>query len=631
MQISTGLHDPPNGVCPHVHYTSSRLPKHEASAIIKGPPAPPMTKPHPIKDRILRDVLPRVQLPGQYIGGELNAVVKDPTTVRGRLCLAFPDAYTIGMSHHGLQVLYALMNARDDWACERVFTPMPDMERLLREQAIPLCSLETHTPLEQFDVLGFSLQYELGATNLLTMLDLGGIPRHADRRTTAHPLVIAGGPSVANPEPLAPFIDLFVVGDGEESLPAVCDRWIAAREGGGTRLEKLAALAASLPYVYVPQLYRTAGDGTGAVEPLRPEARAVVEPAVVDDLDAVPLPTRPVVPVVECVQDRITIEIMRGCPARCRFCQSNPLKRPLRWRGVETIVRAAVETYRNTGYNVVSLLSLSTSDYPHFDELLARLSAEFLPRGVSISLPSLRVNEQWRTVAERLGTYRHSGLTLAPEAARDSLRRRIGKQLANADVLEGCRGAFAAGFHRVKLYFMCGLPGETEADLDAIADLAEEIARLGKQVRGRWPTVVANVSNFVPKPQTPFQWNAMEPAEYFAAAHDRLRRRLRLRAVQLRCHDVRTSLLEAVLARGDRRVGRAVELAYERGARLDAWTDHFQPELWDEALREAGIDLEHVLHRPRPVDARLPWDHIAIRQGRRHLEREHARAALCET
>lgn len=583
----------------------------------------------PLRDRITREVLPRVQLPGQYIGGELNAVVKDHGTVRGTLCLAFPDAYTIGMSHHGLQVLYAVMNRRDDWACERVFAPLPDMERLLRDLHLPLYSLESFTPLGQFDVVGFTLQYELCATNVLAMLDLAGIPRHAERREAGHPLVIAGGPCTANPEPLAPFIDLFVVGDGEESLPAVCDGWLAARQRGGSRMEQLATLAASLPYVYVPSLYRPAG--RGAAEPIRPEARALIEPAVVDDLDAAPLPNRPIVPVVESVQDRITIEIMRGCPARCRFCQSNPLKRPLRHRRVETIVRAAVEAYENTGYNVVALLSLSTSDYPHFDELLARLSAEFLPRGVSISLPSLRVNAQWHTVAERLGTFRHSGLTVAPEAARDPLRRRIGKQLANADVFEGCRRAFASGFHRVKLYFMCGLPGETAADLDGIVDMAEEIARLGKQVRGRWPTVVANVSNFVPKPQTPFQWNAMQRSDYFAAAHDHLRRRLRLRAVQLRCHDTRTSLLEAVLARGDRGVARAIELAYERGARLDAWTDHFQPAVWSEAIREAGIDLEHLLHRPRAVEAALPWDHIAIRQGRPYLEREQAQAALCES
>jgi len=590
-----------------------------------------MLEPHPLKDRLVREVLPRVQLPGQYVGGELNAIVKDHRAVRGKLCLAFPDAYTIGMSHHGLQLLYAIMNRRTDWVCERAFAPRPDMEQLLRDRKIPLYGLETFTPLGQFDILGFTLQYELCATSILTMLDLADIPRHADCRLPEHPLVIGGGPGTANPEPLAPFFDLFVVGDGEESLPAVCDEWLATGEKGGTRLERLASLARAFPFVYVPQLYRTVDDDFGSVEPAHPEARHRVEPAVVADLDAVPLPTRPVVPFVESVQDRITIEIMRGCPGRCRFCQSNPLKRPLRWRKVETIVRAAVESYENTGYNVVALLSLATSDYPHFDELLERLSAEFRPRGVSISLPSLRVNEQLRTVGERLGTFRHSGFTLAPEAARDPLRRRIGKQLANADLYEGCRRAFESGFHRVKLYFMCGLPGETEADLDGIVDMAEEIARLGKQVRGRWPTVVANVSNFVPKPQTPFEWNAMQPSDYFAAAHTRMRRRLRLRAVQLRCHDIRTSLLEGILARGDRRTARAIELAYERGARLDAWTDHFQPVLWDEALHEAGIDLEYLLHRPRSLDAPLPWDHITIRQGRRHLEREQAKAALCET
>ena len=534
------------------------------------------------------------------------------------------DAYTIGMSHHGLQVLYALMNGRADWACERVFMPMSDMEQLLRERALPLFSLETFTPLAEFDVLGFTLQYELCATSILAMLDLAGIPRYADRRQAEDPLVIAGGPVVANPEPLAPFFDLFVVGDGEESLPAVCDAWLASGQGGGSRLERLAALAARFPFVYVPQLYRPVEDGS--VEPIRAEVQAVVEPAVVEDIDTVPLPVRPIVPMVQCIQDRITIEIMRGCPGHCRFCQSSPLKRPLRFRQVETILRAAIESYENTGYNEVALLSLSTSDYPHFDELLERLSAELRSRGASVSLPSLRVNEQWRTIAERLGTFRRGGLTLAPEAARDVLRRRVGKNLANADVYEGCRGAFQSGFHRVKLYFMCGLPGETEADLDAIVEMSEGIARLGKQVRGRWPTVVANVSNFVPKPQTPFQWNAMQRHDYFTAAHDHIRRRLRLRSVELRCHDVRTSLLEGILARGDRRVARAIERAYDAGARLDAWTDHFQPDLWDNALREAGIDLERMVHQPRPLDSRLPWDHIAIRQGRRYLEREHAAA-----
>ena len=580
-----------------------------------------------LKSRIVREVLPRVQTPGQYLGGELGAVVKDHRAVRARLCLAFPDAYTIGMSHHGLQVLYAVMNRRDDWACERAFTPLEDMERLLRERRLPLYSLETFTPLGRFDVIGFTLQYELCSTNVLTMLDLAGIPTAAEGRTLDHPLVIAGGPGVANPEPMARFIDLFVSGDGEEMLPRVCDAWLACREGVADRGEALLGMAARLAHVYVPRFYqpRPGPDGRpGAVCPTRADVPETIDPAVVADLDAVPLPTTPVVPNVECVQDRIVLEIMRGCPGRCRFCQSTTTKRPLRFRSVEKIVRAAVETYENTGYNEVSLLSLSTSDYPGFEELVRRLHGIFRPLKVGVSVPSLRINEQWRTIGERLDTHRRHGLTLAPEVALDDMRRQIGKQITGADLIEGCRRAFRQGFQRVKLYFMCGLPGERPADLDGIVDLAEEIARLGRKEHGRRVVVVANVSNFVPKPHTPFQWRAMQTREYFRQARERLFQRRRMRSVQLKCHDVDASLLEGVVCRGDRRVGAAIELAWRRGARFDAWTDRFQPELWWDALAETHVDVDATLHRPRAIDAPLPWDHVGIRQGRGHLEREYA-------
>jgi len=578
-----------------------------------------------LKDEVVRRLLPRVQTPGQYVGGELNAVVKDRGRVRGRLCLAFPDAYSIGMSCHGLQVLYGVMNRREDWACERAFAPWSDMERLLREHRLPLYSLETFTPLGEFDVLGFTLQHELAGTNVLAMLDLAGIPLEGEERTWRHPLVIAGGPSVANPEPMSRFFDLFVIGDGEEMLPRVCDEWLCLRESGIDRPGALAAMAARLPHVYVPQAYEPEYAADGRFLSLHPKhagAAQLVEPAVVADLDAVPLPTAPVVPYVECVQDRIAIEIMRGCPWRCRFCQSTTTKRPLRFRRVDSIVEAALETYRNTGYNEISLLSLSTSDYPQFGELIARLHAVFQPLGVSVSVPSLRINEQLRTIGDQLLTDRHSGLTLAPEAARDALRRRIGKQIHNDDLYEGCRRAFANAFRRVKLYFMCGLPGEGPEDLDGIMDMAETISRIGKEVSGRFATVVANVSNFVPKPQTPFQWNAMQSREYFRRAHELLRRRRRHRSVDLKCHDIEASLLEGVLARGDRRLGAAIELAWRRGARFDSWSDQFRPELWWSALADAGIDFQRVLHSPALLDARLPWDHIAVRQGRAYLERE---------
>ena len=583
-----------------------------------------------LKDLVVSRLLPQVQTPGQYVGGELGAVVKDHRHLRGTLCLAFPDTYSIGMSYHGLQVLYAVMNRREDWCCERVFAPMTDMEQLLRRHDVPLCSLETFTPLGEFDVLGFTLQYELCSTNVLTMLDLAGIPLVADQRTLEHPLVIAGGPCVANPEPMARFIDLFVLGDGEESLPEVCDLWMRLKQSVGERPAMLAGMAARLPYVYVPHLYRPQYDDDGrpaAVYPTRPDVPETVQPAVVADLDAMPLPTSPVVPYVECVQDRITVEIMRGCPGRCRFCQSTTLRRPLRFRRVDTIIEAAEQSYRNTGYNEIGLLSLSTSDYPHFEDLLERLQATFRPLGVNISVPSLRVNQQWRTIGSLLNTDRRSGLTLAPEVARDDMREQVGKRIKNEDLYEGCRTAFENGFTRVKLYFMCGLPGERETDLDGIIEMAETISRLGKEVRGRPATVVANVSNFVPKPQTPYQFNAMQRRDYFARVHEHLHQKKRLRSVQLKCHNVDSSLLEGVLCRGGRRTGEAIELAWRRGARFDAWGDHFRPALWWEALAEVGIDVQQTLHQSYPIDAHLPWDHICVHQGRAYLEREQNKSA----
>jgi radical SAM family uncharacterized protein len=583
----------------------------------------------PLKDYIVDRLLPRVQTPAQYTGGEWNAVAKDRCAVRGRLCLAFPDTYSIGMSHYGLQVLYDVMNRRADWACERAFCPMGDMEQLLREHRRPLWSLESFTPLAEFDVLGFTLQYDLCYSNVLTMLDLGGIPLAARERTAAHPLVIAGGPCVMNPEPMARFIDAFLIGDGEESLPELCDLWLELKQAGVDRETALARLANRLPYVYVPRFYEPREDGEGrpVVRPTRCDVRERIEPAVLADLEAIPVPTAPIVPFVECVQDRITIEIMRGCPGKCRFCQSTTFKRPLRFRKVETIVAAALEQYRTTGYNEVSLLSLSTSDYPEFGELMRRLQEVFRPLGVSVSLPSLRINEQLQFVGELMNTDRHSSLTLAPEVARDDMRRQVGKPITNEDLLTGCRRAFENGFSRVKLYFMCGLPGERETDLEGIIEMSEAISRLGQQVTGRQTTVVANVSNFVPKPQTPYQWNAMQRREYFSWAHEFLHRQKRMRNVQLRCHDVEASLLEGVMCRGDRRLSEAIELAWRRGARFDGWAEKLQPQLWWQALADAGIDVEKTLHLPCPAPAALPWDHIGIRQGRGYLEREQRSAA----
>ncbi len=593
-----------------------------------------------LKDRLVRHVLSRVQTPAQYLGNELNAVRKDHREVTGKLCLAFPDAYTIGMSHHGLQVLYSLMNAREDWVCERAFTPWLDMEQQLRSQQIPLYSLETFTPLSQFDVLGFSLQYEVDYPHILTMLHLGGISLREEQRTLAEPLVIAGGPCAQNPEPVAPFIDLFVTGDGEPSLPLICDRWLKLREDAGPilegeagrrqREELLLQLAQELPFAYVPRFYEPEyKDGRFvALNRTHTEVPETIEPSVISDLDGIPLPTKPIVPYVECVHDRIAIEIMRGCPWQCRFCQSTVIKRPLRIRSVKTIVDAAIESYRNSGYNEISILSLSSSDYPHFEELVLELKRVFRPLGVNVSVPSLRVNEQLRSIAELIGNDRHSSLTLAPEVARDDMREQIRKKIKNDDLYEGCRVAFANNYTGVKLYFMCGLPGEREVDLDGIIEMSETIEKIGKEVKGRYPKVTASVSNFVPKAHTPYQWNAMQTREYFQWAHKYLWQKRSIRAVNVKCHDTETSMLEGILSRGDRRMADVIELAYQRGARMESWSEHFDSSRWWQALADCGIDYHQALHTPYEVGDRLPWDHVNVKYGRTFLEKEHDRAVI---
>jgi radical SAM family uncharacterized protein len=583
-----------------------------------------------LKDKVVARVLSKVRTPAQYVGGELNSMAKDHRDVRGTVCLAFPDTYALGMSHHGLQVLYSLMNARD-WACERVFTPLPDCERALREQGFPLYSLETFTPLHQFDVLGFSLQYEICYTNVLTMLDLGGIALHAEERGPADPLVIAGGPGGQNPELLAPFIDLFVIGDGEPSLPVVCDLWRELKGSGLSREDKLARIAGEVTWAYVPRFYNPvyADDGTiRDIERLRDDVPAAIRPCVIRDLEGTPLPTRPIVPFVETAHDRIAIEIMRGCPWQCRFCQSTVIKRPLRYRTVETIVESALESYRNTGYDEISLLSLSTSDYPHFEELVTRMSEVFTPLGVKISLPSLRITETLKKIPALLQEGRRSGLTLAPEVARDDMREQIRKPINNEDLYEGCAEAFRRGWRKVKLYFMCGLPGERTADLDGIIEMAETIARIGKEVTGRFADVTAAVSNFVPKPHTPYQWNGMKEREYLRWAHRYLRSRVRLRSVTVKVHDIERSLLEGILTRGDRRVASALEEAWRRGARLDAWSEYFDAKLWWTTFEDLGIDVSFYSQRERPVEEVLPWDHIHIKYGRDYLAKEQNRSLV---
>jgi len=605
-----------------------------------------------LKETLVRRVLPRVQNPISYVGGELNVVRKDYRDVAGRLCLAFPDLYTIGMSNQGMQVLYTQMNQRSDWACERCYAPAVDMEEALRREGLPLYSLENFTPLAEFDVLGFSLQYEISYTSILTMLDLAGIPLRSEDRTLEHPLVIAGGPCAQNPETIAPFIDVFITGDGEPSLPLICDKWLELaatsrrRKPSETSLpspapppdpssrhareEALAKLAADLPFAYVPRFYRPEYSAEGVFQSLTPtrvEARPTIEPSVIGDLESAVLPLAPILPTANCVHDRISIEIMRGCPWQCRFCQSTVIKRPLRIRSVEKIVESALAMYRNTGIDEVSLLSLSSSDYPYFEDLVRRMYETFRPLGVKLALPSLRVNEQLKAIAALIeGDNR--GLTLAPEVARDDMREQIRKKIKNEDLFEGCKAALANGYTHVKLYFLIGLPGERQVDLDGIVDMAETISRIGKEVKGRNIPVTAGVSNFVPKAHTPYQWNGMQTREYFSWAHRYLKKRCRLKSVSVKCHDTETSMLEGILSRGDRRIAEVIELAWRRGARLDSWHEHFTPGRWWDAMRDLNLDQALLLHRPYELMDRLPWDHINVKKGRTFLEKEQQRATV---
>jgi len=575
------------------------------------------------------EILSRVQQPGQYTGGEWNAVVKDPASVDLRFALAFPDTYTIGMSHTGYAILYDILNRRPEIAAERVYMPLPDMQQELRSHGVPLLSLETRRPLGQFDVVGFSLQYEMCCTNVLAMLDLGGIPVRSAERGDSAPLIVAGGPGAMAPEPMAPFIDLFVIGDGEDTVLVLADAIRATR--GLPRRQRLRALADASPHFYVPSLYEERRDSAGqllGLEPVEEGIRRTIRRAFVEDLEGAPYPTRPIVPFVEIVHDRITLEIMRGCTQGCRFCQAGMTRRPTRVRAIERLRDIAWETYRATGHNEVSLTSLSTSDYPELRSLIRAMGETFDGRYVNVALPSLRVDDELARLPEAIRGVRKAGLTIAPEAARDELRRRINKNVTTEDLLRGVRQAYEQGWRAVKLYFMIGLPGETDEDVDSIVDLAYEVSAQG---RGRGGAVNVAVSSFVPKPHTPFQWEPMDESDVLRAKQQRIRSLLRGRRVQVKFHDVPRSHMEAVLSRGDRRVAEAIERAWRLGAQLDAWDEYFHYDLWLRAFEEVGVRPADYAHRRWGEDEPLPWDHIDAGVTKEFLLAEKHRAERGET
>ena len=582
-----------------------------------------------LSEAVSRDLLPFVQGPAQYIGGERGSVRKDWDAVRVRFCLAFPDTYGIGMSHLGSAILYDVVNALPDALCERTYAPWFDAQDRMRHLGMPLFSWESRRPVRAFDLVGFSLQYEMLYTNVLGMLDLAGIPLLAADRAEGDPLVLAGGPGTNNPEPMADFFDLMLLGEGEDALPRVLGRLRDLRAAGASRAETILALAREFDFLYAPALLAPRWNADGTLAALDPRAEGLPErtrAAFVEDFESAPFPTAPILPNTEVVHDRITIEIMRGCPRRCRFCESGRTKGRVRWRSPERVIEIARACYANTGLEEVSLTSLSPSDHPHLRTILTSLDAEFAPRGVSLSLPSLHTNHQLELVPRLLGSVRKSGLTMVPEAALPRLRRVIGKEILDEHLMAGARQAWSRGWNSIKLYFMVGLPTETPEDIAGIATLAHQVSDLRRET-GKGPGQInLAVSNFVPKPHTPFQFAAMADEAYLLRAREMLYRALPERRIQLRIHRVDRSLLEGVLARGDRRVGRAILEAWRAGARFDAWDETLNLNAWKTGFQAAGLDPAFYAHRPRGQSEVLPWDRVLLGDSREDLWAEYQQA-----
>ncbi|MHC4982159.1 MAG: TIGR03960 family B12-binding radical SAM protein [Planctomycetota bacterium] len=573
-------------------------------------------------------LLPRVSQPAQYIGLEANRRCRNVQGAEVSVVLAFPDAYTIGISHLGSQVLYHMLNATEGVACDRTYCPMPDAEGVMRSEDVPLFGWESRCAVADFDILGFSLAYELCATNVLTMLDLAGMAIHAAERRRGDPIVVAGDALADSPEPMAEFIDLFLVGDGEEPLAALVELTREMKRSSASRDEIILQAARTVPAAYAPRFYdakATNGSPFAIPRRLRDDVPEKIQRAHIANLSDSPAITAPLVPVAEGVHERVVIEIMRGCPNGCRFCQAGHTRLPVRFRSVDEILHIARQAVPATGFDEISLLSLSASDYPHLEELIDRLNCEFAHRHVSISLPSLRARSQLKDLPKLTSTVRKGGLTIAAEAASERLRKAIRKDISEADILTGVRAAYEAGWRKVKIYFMAGLPGETQADIDAIFELCHQLSETHREVTDRRGAISASVSWFVPKPHTPMQWCAMRDAEYFFDVRNRLRELSRRSPVSFKFHWIERSLLECVIARGDRRVGRAIEAAWRAGARMDSWNEYFDYAKWVAAFEQAGLDLASSAKPELPLDAPLPWSHITGHRSEEFLRKEHER------
>ena len=582
----------------------------------------------------LKRILPRVQKPARYTGGEYNEIKKDKSKMALRMAFCFPDTYEIGMSNVGMRILYGTMNSMPDVWCERVFAPWSDMEEEMRRSDVPLYALESGDPIGEFDAIGFSIGYEMAYTTVLNMLDMAGIPLRSAQREALLPMIFCGGTSCCNGEPMAPFMDLMLVGEGEEMDNEVLELLIKAKKEGWSKREFLVE-AAKIEGVYVPSLYEPVYNADGTLAEMKPLSGAPekVTKRIVTNFDESYFPTNQIVPSTEIVHDRVNLELFRGCIRGCRFCQAGHIYRPVRTRNYERLIKQGIESLENTGYQEITLSSLSSSDYPGLEQLCDGLQDYCVPRSIGLALPSLRADNFSMDLMQKVQRVRKSGLTFAPEAGSQRLRDAINKNVRHEDLMETCKVAFSGGWNNIKLYFMLGLPTETDEDVLAIADMAKSVVWMWRQHstnKDRGVRITVSTSCFIPKPHSPFQWEAQVTPEEYLRKVKLLREAMTAKNVTYNWHDAETSVIEAVLSRGDRRIADVIEEVWRSGARLEAWSDFFEYKRWTDAFEKCGVDPAFYTTRERGRDEVLPWDHIDMGVRKAHLWREREKAYAAE-